>query len=154
MLHTHEVTGSSPVVSTKHKKSELLPCGGWVRIFCLYEGYFILNTAPAALFFTGLPVLYSLWKTSWCIFLYWNYGMRAKDPLARCGDLIRAWQISESLGIRFCEWTQWDDIAPLYDEGTLTFEGTSVSFVEPISKRSRHAKQAVLFVQLQARVSG
>ena len=45
-------------------------------------------------------------------------------------------------------------IAPLYDEGTLTFEGASVSFVEPISKRSRHAKQAVLFVELQARVSG
>ena len=45
-------------------------------------------------------------------------------------------------------------IAPLYDEGTLTFEGASVSFVEPISKRSRHAKQAVLFVELRARVSG
>ena len=52
--------GSSPVVSTKTKKSELLPCGGWVRIFAFYQGYFILNTAPAALFFTGLPVLYSL----------------------------------------------------------------------------------------------
>ena len=45
-------------------------------------------------------------------------------------------------------------IAPLYDEGTLIFEGANVSFVEPISKRSRHAKQAVLFVELRARVSG
>ena len=39
-----------------------------------------------------------------------------------------------------------------YDEGTLIFEGASVSFVEPISKRSRHAKQAVLFVELRAKV--
>ena len=29
--------------STKRKKSELFPCGGWVRIFCLYQGYFLLN---------------------------------------------------------------------------------------------------------------
>lgn len=43
-------------------------------------------------------------------------------------------------------------IAPLYDEGSLVFEGASVSFVEPISKRNRHAKQAVLFVELLARV--
>lgn len=45
-------------------------------------------------------------------------------------------------------------IAPLYDKGTLIFEGVSVSFVELISKRSRHAKQAMLFVELRARVSG
>lgn len=45
-------------------------------------------------------------------------------------------------------------IAPLYDEGTLIFEGANVSFVEPISKRSRHAKQAVLFVELRAKVRG
>ena len=45
-------------------------------------------------------------------------------------------------------------IAPLYDEGTLIFEGANISFVEPISKRSRHAKQAVLFVELRAKVSG
>ena len=44
-------------------------------------------------------------------------------------------------------------IAPLYDEGAITFESARVSFVEPISKRSRHAKQAVLFVELRARVS-
>ena len=31
--------GSSPVVSTKHKKSELLPCGGWVRVL-LISGIF------------------------------------------------------------------------------------------------------------------
>lgn len=39
-------------------------------------------------------------------------------------------------------------IAPLYDAGVLEFRKASVSFVEPISKRSRHAKQAVLFVEL------
>ncbi len=31
-LHTQEVTGSSPVVSTKATKSELIPYRGWVRI--------------------------------------------------------------------------------------------------------------------------
>ena len=42
MLHTHEVTGSSPVVSTKRKKSELFPDWEWVRIFCLCERHCIL----------------------------------------------------------------------------------------------------------------
>lgn len=40
-------------------------------------------------------------------------------------------------------------IAPLYDDGYLSITGAQVSFVEPISKRSRHAKQAVLFVELK-----
>ena len=44
-------------------------------------------------------------------------------------------------------------IAPLFDEGSLVFESASVSFVEPISKRSRHANQAILFVELKARIS-
>ena len=39
-------------------------------------------------------------------------------------------------------------IAPLYDDGILSFTESTVSYVEPISKRSRHAKQAVLFVEL------
>ncbi len=43
-------------------------------------------------------------------------------------------------------------IAPLYDDGLLVFERSVVSFVEPISKRSRHAKQAVLFVELVCRM--
>lgn len=43
-------------------------------------------------------------------------------------------------------------IAPLYDCGKLSFEDASVSFVEPISKRSRHAKQAMLFVELKAKL--
>ena len=41
-------------------------------------------------------------------------------------------------------------IAPLYDEGRLLFDDAFVSFVEPLSKRSRHAKQAMLFVELHA----
>lgn len=44
-------------------------------------------------------------------------------------------------------------IAPLYDMGSLVFESAKVSFVEPISQRNRHAKQAVLFVELQARLN-
>ena len=43
-------------------------------------------------------------------------------------------------------------IAPLFDDGSLVFEKASVSFAEPISKRSRYAKQAVLFVELRARL--
>lgn len=43
-------------------------------------------------------------------------------------------------------------IAPLYDEGNLVFIEASVSFVEPISKRSRHAKQAMLFVELRCKL--
>lgn len=41
-------------------------------------------------------------------------------------------------------------IAPIYDAGEITFVHASVSYVEPISKRSRYAKQAVLFVELRA----
>ena len=44
-------------------------------------------------------------------------------------------------------------MAPLYDAGALQFRQAKVSFVEPISKRSRHAKQAVLFVELEAKLN-
>lgn len=43
-------------------------------------------------------------------------------------------------------------IAPLYDDGMLVFEEAFVSFVEPITKRSRYAKQAVLFVELHCMI--
>lgn len=43
-------------------------------------------------------------------------------------------------------------IAPLYDSGELVFDECNVSFVEPISKRSRYAKQALLFVEVKASV--
>ncbi len=39
-------------------------------------------------------------------------------------------------------------IAPLYDEGALRIVVSSVSFVEPITERSRYARKAVLFVRL------
>lgn len=44
-------------------------------------------------------------------------------------------------------------IAPLYDAGLLTFESAAVSFVEPITRRSRYARQAVLFVELRCRLA-
>ena len=44
-------------------------------------------------------------------------------------------------------------IAPLYDDRHLEFLGASVSYVEPISKRSRHAKQAMLFVELRMKLN-
>ena len=40
-------------------------------------------------------------------------------------------------------------IAPLYDSDKLHLQKAHVSYVEPISKRSRHAKQAVLFVEMR-----
>ena len=43
-------------------------------------------------------------------------------------------------------------IASLFDENKLIFNEASVSYVEPISKRSRYAKQAILFVELRAQV--
>ena len=43
-------------------------------------------------------------------------------------------------------------VAPLYDSGELRVVNAHVSYVEPISKRSRHAKQAVLFVELKLRI--
>lgn len=39
-------------------------------------------------------------------------------------------------------------LATLYDSRVVTFHNSFVSFVEPVSKRSRHAKQAILFVEL------
>jgi len=39
-------------------------------------------------------------------------------------------------------------IAPLYDKKIAAFEQAHVSFVDPISVRSRYAKQAVLFVEV------
>ena len=44
-------------------------------------------------------------------------------------------------------------IAPLYDSGHLTFLSARVSFVEPLSRRSRYARQAVLFVELRCRIT-
>ena len=44
-------------------------------------------------------------------------------------------------------------VAPLYDAGNLAIESASASFVDPISKRSRHAKQAILFVEIHVRLT-
>ena len=44
-------------------------------------------------------------------------------------------------------------VAPLYDEGNLVINSATVSFVDPISKRSRHAKQAILFVEMHANLT-
>jgi len=43
-------------------------------------------------------------------------------------------------------------MAPLVEGGELILGQAKISFVEPISKRSRHAKQAILFVELQAQL--
>ena len=66
---------SNPPSPTKRKKSELLPCGDWVRIFCLYQGYCILILYPLALcdYRTGgffcLKVLLEV-----CCRIQYNYG--------------------------------------------------------------------------------
>ena len=43
-------------------------------------------------------------------------------------------------------------IAPLYDSGQLMIKKATASYVEPISKRHRYAKQAVLFVELKCKL--
>ena len=43
-------------------------------------------------------------------------------------------------------------LAPLYDEDTVRITSAKASFVEPISKRSRHARQAILFVEMRLAV--
>lgn len=43
-------------------------------------------------------------------------------------------------------------IAPLYDEGKLSIINSYISFADPISKRSRYAKQAVAFVCIKLKV--
>ena len=43
-------------------------------------------------------------------------------------------------------------IAPLYDAGLVEISDSKVSFVEPISKRSRYAKQAILFVEIEGKI--
>ena len=43
-------------------------------------------------------------------------------------------------------------LAPLSDADEIIFENARVSFVEPISKRSRYAKQAVLFVEVVIKI--
>ena len=45
-------------------------------------------------------------------------------------------------------------IAPLYDDGEAEITEAVVSFVEPLSKRNRHAKQAVLFVRMKLKLMG
>ena len=39
-------------------------------------------------------------------------------------------------------------MAPLYDTDRLIFKSSKASFVEPVSKRNKHAKQAILFVEV------
>jgi hypothetical protein len=42
-----------------------------------------------------------------------------------------------------------DALAPLYDAGVVVLKYARVSYVEPISRRSRHAKQAMLFAEME-----
>ena len=39
-------------------------------------------------------------------------------------------------------------LAPLVDKGIVIITDSFVSFTDPVTKRSRHAKQAVLFVEI------
>ena len=48
-LHTQEVTGSSPAVSTTYEKSELLPYRECVRIFHFYQRKFLLLFTPGGI---------------------------------------------------------------------------------------------------------
>ena len=41
-----------------------------------------------------------------------------------------------------------DALAPLYDAGEVSVTESFVGFVDPISKRSRYARQGILFVEI------
>ena len=43
-------------------------------------------------------------------------------------------------------------LAPLHDAGKAEITEASASYVEPLSKRNRHAKQAVLFVRMKLKI--
>lgn len=43
-------------------------------------------------------------------------------------------------------------LAPLYDEGCVEILKAQVSYIEPLSIRSRHAKKAVLFIQVAGKI--
>lgn len=43
-------------------------------------------------------------------------------------------------------------LAPLYDEKCVEISKAQISYVEPLSARSRHAKQAILFIEVTGRV--
>ena len=68
-LHTQEVTGSSPAVSTTYEKSELLPLWECVRIFHLYQRYFLLLFKPGG------------WKNPPGLSFYLHIGFRSFLPL-------------------------------------------------------------------------
>ena len=44
-------------------------------------------------------------------------------------------------------------IAPLYDSGQLSILKAEVSYIEPVTKRSRYAKQAILFIELKCKIN-
>lgn len=83
-------------------------------------------------------------------------SVRVGDPLQILRDRDNAYNANNfivltekgkylgNLPARLCDTT-----APLYDSGSLHFIEAKVSFTDPISKRSRHAKQAILFVELR-----
>ncbi len=43
-------------------------------------------------------------------------------------------------------------LAPFYDNGLLQIVTAVVSFVDPVSKRNRHAKQAILFIEITGHI--
>ena len=43
-------------------------------------------------------------------------------------------------------------LAPLYDAEELCFDASCISYVEPISVRSRYAEQAIVFVKLKVQI--
>lgn len=43
-------------------------------------------------------------------------------------------------------------IAPLFDDNKIEFISSNISYVEPISKRSRYARESILFIELKAKV--
>ena len=43
-------------------------------------------------------------------------------------------------------------IAPLYDDGRLSFESSFISYMERIGDRSRYARQGILFIEIRMKI--
>ena len=46
-------------------------------------------------------------------------------------------------------WKLCDAMAPLFDSNNLTIESSKISYIEPLSKRSRHALKPIVFIEIK-----
>ena len=106
---------SSPISSTIHEKSELLPCGGWVRVSCFHWKCFLLTPAPS------LPErecrrFYFVGRNEWI------FESLCQAAIGRTGLLCRLFSVAEHRHPRFAAYgagVQHEVIAAVLDSVDL-----------------------------------